>query len=85
MAAVALVKRASRQTQQLTPTTTAPHLAPTPQTQLVPVEVLTSKAELAQVLSPTQVRTYLDCSARWWFKYGLALPEPKNSSLATTW
>ena len=38
--------------------------------------------ELAKVLSPTQVRTFLGCSARWWFKYGLALPEPKNSALA---
>ncbi len=39
-------------------------------------------AELSQVLSPTQVRTFLDCSARWWFKYGLELPEQKTSSLA---
>jgi CRISPR/Cas system-associated exonuclease Cas4 (RecB family) len=34
------------------------------------------------VLSPTQVRTFLNCSARWWFKYGLGEPEPKNSALA---
>jgi putative RecB family exonuclease len=39
-------------------------------------------ADLAQVLSPTQVRTFLGCSARWWFKYGLSLPEPKTSALA---
>ena len=38
--------------------------------------------KLAEVLSPTQVRTYLDCSARWWFKYGLELPESKTGSLA---
>jgi RecB family exonuclease len=38
--------------------------------------------KLGDVLSPAQVRTYLDCSARWWFKYGLFLPEPKTSSLA---
>jgi RecB family exonuclease len=37
---------------------------------------------LGAVLSPTQVRTYLDCPARWWFKYGLGLPEPKTSWLA---
>ena len=34
------------------------------------------------MLSPSQVRTFLDCQARWWFKYGLQLPDPKNSSLA---
>ena len=39
-------------------------------------------SELGQVLSPTQVRAFLDCSARWWFRYGLHLPEPKTSSLA---
>ena len=34
------------------------------------------------VLSPSQVKTFLDCSARWWFKHALLLPEPKTSSLA---
>jgi CRISPR/Cas system-associated exonuclease Cas4 (RecB family) len=38
--------------------------------------------EAANLLSPTQVRTFLDCSAKWWFRYGLRLPEPKTSSLA---
>ena len=38
--------------------------------------------KLGEVLSPAQVKTYLDCSARWWFKHGLLLPEPKTSSLA---
>jgi hypothetical protein len=37
---------------------------------------------LGAVLSPSQVKTYLDCSARWWFKYGLGLPDPKTSWLA---
>ena len=36
----------------------------------------------APVLSPSQVRCFFDCQARWWFKYGLQLPERKNSSLA---
>jgi CRISPR/Cas system-associated exonuclease Cas4 (RecB family) len=39
-------------------------------------------AEIASVLSPSQVRCFFDCPARWWFKYGLQLPEQKNSSLA---
>src|SRR5438045_2920369 len=40
------------------------------------------KGELGKVLSPTQVRAFLNCSARWWFKYGLGVPETKNSALA---
>ncbi len=35
-----------------------------------------------RVLSPSQVRTFLTCSAKWWFKYGVGLPESKTSSLA---
>jgi len=42
----------------------------------------TVKTEQAAVLSPSQVRCFFDCPARWWFKYGLQLPEQKNSSLA---
>lgn len=38
--------------------------------------------ELARVLSPSQVRTFLDCGARWWFKHGLKLPDPRTSKLA---
>jgi hypothetical protein len=41
-----------------------------------------AKTEAAPVLSPSQVRCFFDCQARWWFKYGLQLPERKNSSLA---
>jgi hypothetical protein len=41
-----------------------------------------AEQDLAQVLSPTQVRAFLACSAKWWFKYGLGLPEPKTSGLA---
>ena len=38
-------------------------------------------SQIADVLSPSQVRTFLDCPARWWYKYGLGLPDPKGSSL----
>lgn len=52
--------------------------------ELVPVSrpATSGPEELGQVLSPTQARAYLDCSAKWWFRYGLRLPEPKTSSLA---
>ena len=46
------------------------------------IQTVTAKAPIASVLSPSQVRTFLDCQARWWFKYGLQLPESKTSSLA---
>jgi hypothetical protein len=37
---------------------------------------------LGEVLSPSQLRTWMDCQARWAFKYLYQLPEPGNSSLA---
>jgi hypothetical protein len=43
---------------------------------------LAAKTNPAPVLSPSQVRCFFECPARWWFKYGLQLPERKNSSLA---
>jgi hypothetical protein len=43
---------------------------------------LAATTDPAPVLSPSQVRCFFDCPARWWFKYGLQLPERKNSSLA---
>ncbi len=49
---------------------------------IIPKIVPESRVETEIVLSPTQARTFLGCSARWWFKYGLSLPEPKTSSLA---
>jgi hypothetical protein len=42
---------------------------------------LAAKSDPAPVLSPSQVRCFFECQARWWFKYGLQLPERKNSSL----
>ncbi|MFN7998326.1 MAG: PD-(D/E)XK nuclease family protein [Bryobacteraceae bacterium] len=47
-----------------------------------PGPALTTEPAVVSVLSPSQVRCFLDCPARWWFKYGLQLPERKNSSLA---
>ena len=38
--------------------------------------------DLGAVLSPSQAKTFaFDCSARWWFKYGMHLPDPKGGSL----
>jgi hypothetical protein len=38
--------------------------------------------DLAEVLSPSQVRCFMDCQTRWWFKYGLKYPDPPTGSLA---
>jgi hypothetical protein len=37
-------------------------------------------AELGEVLSPSQVGTFLDCSAKYWYKHGLGLPDPAGAS-----
>ena len=37
---------------------------------------------LGAVLSPSQVRCLMDCSARWYYKYALGIEEPKNGNLA---
>jgi len=39
-------------------------------------------AELAEVLSPSQLRCFMDCQVRWWFKYGLRYPDPPSGNLA---
>jgi len=33
------------------------------------------------VLSPTQLRCFMDCHARWWFKYRLKISDPPNGNL----
>ena len=52
----------------------APSFAPQTVTQDVTV--------LGAVLSPSQVRCLMDCSARWYYKYALGIEEPKNGNLA---
>jgi hypothetical protein len=38
--------------------------------------------EVGEVLSPSQLRTWMDCQARWMFRYVHRLPDPANSTLA---
>jgi len=35
-----------------------------------------------EVLSLSQVRSFMDCQIRWWFKYGLKIPDPQTGNLA---
>ena len=44
-----------------------------------PVQV---DAGIAEVLSPSQVRCFMDCQVRWWFKYRLKCPDSPNAKLA---
>jgi len=39
-------------------------------------------AELAEVLSPSQLRCFMDCQVRWWFKYDLRYPDPATGKFA---
>src|SRR5271170_3075007 len=41
-----------------------------------------SVADLAQVLSPSQLRCFMDCQVRWWFKYALRYPDPPTGKFA---
>ena len=36
----------------------------------------------SEVLSPSQVRCFMDCQARWWFKHGLRYPDPPTGKFA---
>jgi CRISPR/Cas system-associated exonuclease Cas4 (RecB family) len=37
---------------------------------------------LGELLSPSQVNTYLTCAAKWYFRYPVGLSEPATGSLA---
>src|SRR5258706_436064 len=41
-----------------------------------------SQAGSSDGLSPSQVRTFMDCQMRWWFKYGLKVPDPATANMA---
>jgi hypothetical protein len=38
--------------------------------------------ELAEVLSPSQLRCFMDCQVRWWFKYDLRYSDPPTGTFA---
>ena len=40
-----------------------------------------STIEGGPILSPSQIRSFMDCHARWWFKYVLGHPDPPNGNL----
>ena len=37
---------------------------------------------LTELLSPSQVRCFMDCQIRWWFKYGLKIPDEPTVNIA---
>ena len=40
------------------------------------------REELGELLSPSQVSTYLTCPAKWYFRYLVGLTEPATGALA---
>ena len=38
-------------------------------------------SDLGELLSPSQVRCFMDCQVRWWFKYGLKYPDPPTGKM----
>lgn len=47
-----------------------------------PPEAAAAAPEHGNLLSPSQVSCFLDCQYRWYTKYVLKLPDPKNANLA---
>jgi len=45
-------------------------------------EAIQSPRDLGNVLSPSQVRCFMDCQVRWWHKYGLKVPDPATGKMA---
>jgi putative RecB family exonuclease len=43
---------------------------------------LVTTDSIAQILSPSQARSFMDCQVRWWFKYVLKLKDSQNGNLA---
>ena len=56
---------------------TAPSLARTLSAAPAPEK----NATLGGTLSPSQCNMFLGCSAKWWFRYGAGLPDPKGGAL----
>lgn len=48
----------------------------------VSVTIPESSTALGEILSPSQLRTWMDCQARWMFRYFYEIPDSANSSLA---
>jgi hypothetical protein len=46
------------------------------------IEIPPAEPEIASLLSPSRLRSFLDCSGRWWYHYGLGLPDIQNANLA---
>jgi len=39
-------------------------------------------ASPSEVLSPSQIRCFMDCQIRWWFKYGRKVPDAPTGNMA---
>src|ERR1700732_1559222 len=51
-------------------------------TPLLPPPLSVASNKPTEVLSPSQVRCFSDCQIRWWFKYGLKVPDAPTGNMA---
>ena len=47
-----------------------------------PMPIPDVSAGATEVLSPSQVRCFMDCQTRWWFKYALKIPDAVTGNVA---
>ena len=48
----------------------------------IPSPFPATEAASSEVLSPSQVRCFMDCQIRWWYKYGLKVPDAPTGNMA---
>ncbi len=48
----------------------------------IPAEIGGPPAAVAEILSPSRIRCFMDCPVRWWFKYVEKLPDPQTGNMA---
>jgi len=70
-----------RQGDRFTPPQVAEPAAPSLVRNLPAPPLPEKNATLGGLLSPSQVNMFIGCSAKWWFRYGAGLPDPKGGAL----
>jgi CRISPR/Cas system-associated exonuclease Cas4 (RecB family) len=58
-----------------------PPALPEPETLALASPPRAAATQQGELLSPSQVRCFMDCQARWWFKYGLKIPEVATAGM----
>jgi RecB family exonuclease len=67
--------------EEAAPAAAPPLVQHIPATQIPDTDTSEKNATLGAVLSPSQCNLFLGCSAKWWFRYGAGLPDPRGGAL----